>query len=187
MILYSETFADSSSFEAGWEAGPGMTVSNGVLHYEPHWSAGFCPSMTTRNDFQDFMLTVDFRIVRSAAGVIVRGVDRERYYMIQYDLANTPSVVWFHTFTPEADDGYRVELVRANTVPVDDAWYRLAIIVQGFTFHVLLGTPGESLRPAATWRDTRETYRAGAVGVWEHGSEAAEFRSLRVESLSLQG
>jgi hypothetical protein len=61
--------------------------------------------------------------------------------MVQFDLANNPSVVWFHTFTPSADEGYRFELVPSAVVPRAGAWHRMRVVVRGDAFEVLLGEP----------------------------------------------
>jgi hypothetical protein len=103
--------------------------------------------------------------------------------MVQFDLANNPSVLWFHTFTPSAEDGYRLELVSSAIVPRAGVWHEMRVIVRGGAFEVFLGEPGHSLYRCASWQDPHQTYQHGAVGVWEHGGEAGEYRALRVENL----
>jgi hypothetical protein len=49
---------------------------------------------------------------------------------------------------------------------------------------VFLGDIGGSLRHAASWEDPKRTYEEGAVGVWEHGGEAGEYRALRVDGIA---
>jgi hypothetical protein len=104
--------------------------------------------------------------------------------MVQFDIANNPSVVWFHTFTPAAENGYRLELVPSALEPQLGVWYQMKVVANDNAFDVFLGEPGSALHHCASWRDRLRTFRHGAVGVWEHGGEAGEYRALRVESLS---
>lgn len=161
-----------------------MTIRHGVLACYPGPAEGYSIGLTRRNDFLDFTITADVRIVSGAAGLVLRAVGPGQYYMVQFDLANDPSVVWFHTFTPSVvEEGYRVDLVPSAIVPRAGEWYRWQVTVCGATFDVGLSEPGEPLERCASWRDLNETYRQGAVGVWEHGGEAGEYRALRVESI----
>ena len=48
---------------------------------------------------------------------------------------------------------------------------------------VFLGEMNGPLRHCAASQDRAQTYREGAVGLWEHGGEAGENRNLRVETL----
>jgi hypothetical protein len=183
MILFEEPFADSAKLTRDWLVASGMTIRHGVLAFYPGPADGYSIGLTRRNDFLDFTITADVRIVSRAAGLVLRAVGPGQYYMVQFDLANNPSVVWFHTFTPSVEQGYCVELVPSATVPRAGEWYRWQVTVRGATFDVRLSEPGEQFELCASWRDLNDTYRQGAVGVWEHGGEAGEYRALRVESI----
>jgi hypothetical protein len=104
--------------------------------------------------------------------------------MVQFDIANNPSVIWFHTFTPEAETGNCLELVPSALVAQIGVWHRMNVVANDNAFDVFLGEPGRSLHHCASWRDRFRTFRHGAAGVWEHGGEAGEYRALRVEALA---
>jgi hypothetical protein len=107
MVLFEEPFSDQEKFIRDWIPGPGIAVRQGVLEFSPDHNEGYCVGLTRRQDFRDFSLTVDVRLVRAAVGLVLRAVAPGQYYMVQFDLKNDPSVVWFHTFTPKAEEGYR--------------------------------------------------------------------------------
>ncbi|HJU73522.1 MAG TPA: hypothetical protein VJ717_07235 [Gemmatimonadaceae bacterium] len=181
MALYEEPFDDPARLARDWIVAPGMAIRNGVLSFAPDWNEGFCVGRTRRHDFSDFALTVDVRIVRSAVAMVLRAVGPQEYYMVQFDIANNSNVVWFHTFTPAVDEGYRLDLVPSDHIPREGEWYRMKTVAEGNTFTVSLGRPDGMLQPCATWIDQHNTYTQGAVGLWEHGGEAGEYRALRVE------
>lgn len=104
--------------------------------------------------------------------------------MVQFDLENDPSVVWFHTFTPFVRGGYRLERVPSEQVPQAGAWHRMRVVARDDTFQVFLGEVDGPLHHCASWHDPHKTYHEGAVGLWEHGGEAGEYRNLRVEVLT---
>jgi hypothetical protein len=104
--------------------------------------------------------------------------------MVQFDLVNNPSVVWFHTFTQMIDEGYRLELVPSALVPRAGIWHRMRVVVRGNSFEVFLAEQGSILQHCASWQDSWQTYREGAVGVWEHGGEVSEYRALRVDDVT---
>jgi hypothetical protein len=183
MVLFEEPFADPAKLDRDWIVAPGMAIRNGVLAFSPGHDQGSCVGVTRRADFGDFSMTADVRIVCAAVGFVLRRVGPAEYYMVQFDLANNPSVVWFHTFEPSAEQGYRLELVSSALVPRAGVWHRTRIDLRGDTFEVFLGDPGGELHRCASWQDPHQTYRQGAVGVWEHGGEAGEYRALRVEDL----
>lgn len=119
-------------------------------------------------------------------GVLTFSPGRDAGYSVGLTrhLANNPSVVWFHTFIPSANEGYRVELVPSTLVPRAGVWYRMRVVVRDAAFEVLLGEPDGPLQHCASWRNSWQTLQRGAVGVWEHGGEAGEYRALRVEDLA---
>ena len=92
----------------------------------------------------------------------------------------------FHTFTPAAEGGYRLELVPSAHVPLVGVWHRMQVVANENAFDVFIGEPGGPLHHCASWQDRLRTFRQGAVGVWEHGGEAGEYRALRVETLTHQ-
>jgi hypothetical protein len=184
MLLFEESFSDPAKLSKDWIVAPGMAVRNRVLAFSPGHDEGCCVGMTLRTDFRDFSITADVRIVCGAVGLVVRAVGPGQYYMVQFDLPNNPSVVWFHTFEPSADEGYRVELVPSALVPRAGVWHRMRVVVRGDAFEVFLGEPDGPLLHRASWEDSRQTYRQGAVGFWEHGGEAGEYRALRVDDFT---
>jgi hypothetical protein len=184
MTLFEEPFSEHTKLMRDWTPCSAMAVRNGVLTFTPGRDEGYCVGVTRRNDFRDFSLAVDVRIVSGAVGLVLRAAAPGQYYMVQFDLANNPSVVWFHTFTPAAKGGYRLELVPSAQVPQVGVWHRMSVVANDNTFDVFLGEPEGPLRHCASWQDRLRTFRQGAVGVWEHGGEAGEYRALRVESLS---
>jgi hypothetical protein len=183
MTLFEESFEDQAKLSREWATAPGMVVRNGVLAFSPDRDKGFCVGVTRREDFCDFSLAIDVRIVSRAVGLVLRAAGPGQYYMVQFDIANDPSVVWFHTFTPSAKGGYRVELVQSALVPEIGVWHRMKVVANDNAFDVYLGEPGGPLQHCASWQDRLRTFRQGAVGVWEHGGEAGEYRALRVETL----
>jgi len=183
MLLFEESFADPTKLPREWVVGPGMAVRDGVLAFSPGDDERYCVGVTRRSDFRNFSLTADVRIVCAAVGLVLRCVGPSQYYMVQFDLKNNPSVVWFHTFTPAAAEGYRLEVVPTLVVPRVGAWHRMRVVASGFAFDVYLGELGGALQHCASWRDSNETYHQGAVGVWEHGGEVGEYRALRVDGL----
>jgi hypothetical protein len=184
MLLFEEAFADLAKLSRDWIMAPGMVLRNGVLAFSPDDDEQFCVGITRRHDFSDFAITVDVRIVCAAAGLVLRAVAPGQYYMVQFDLANNPSVVWFHTFTPSEDCGYRLELVPSALVPSAGIWHRMRVVVRADSFEVFLGQPDGPLLHCASWLDRQQTYRQGAVGIWESGGEAAEYRGLCVDDLA---
>jgi len=182
--LFEEPFADPSKLTRDWIVAPGMAVRDGVLIFAPGCDEGYCAGITRRDDFRDFSLKADVRIVTGAVGLVLRAVAPDKYYMIQFDVATNSSVVWFHTFTPSAERGYKLELVRSALVPRVGDWYRMQVVVRGSVFDVLLGEPDSMPQHCASWQDREQTYMQGAVGVWEHGGERGEYRALRVEALT---
>lgn len=183
-LLFEEPFTDPAKVSRDWITAPGMALQNGVLAFAPNFDEGYCVAVTRRNDFRDFSITADVRILRFAVGFVLRAVAPDQYYMVQFDLANNPSVVWFHTFTPSADGGYRQELVQSAHAPRPGDWFRMCVVARGDMFDVLLGEPGSALQHCASWQDREQTFREGAVGLWEHGGESGEYRALRVEALA---
>ena len=183
MLLFQEDFSDPATLSKDWIAAPGMTVRDGALLFAPGNDEGFCAGVTRRNDFRDFSFTADVRI-SSAAAFVLRARAPDEYYMVQFDLANDPTVVWFHTFTPSADEGYRLERVPTAHVPEAGVWHRMRVVARGNEFEVLLGTAGGQLEHCASWQDPQRTYSQGAVGFWEHGGEVGEYRGLRIETLA---
>ncbi len=183
MLPFEENFSDSATLTENWIVAPGMSVRNGALLFAPDHDKGFCAGVTRRNDFRDFSLTADVRIVRSAVAFVLRARAPNEYYMVQFDLANDPTVVWFHTFTPSADEGYRLELVPSAHVPAAGVWHRMRVVARDNEFEVLLGAVGGELQHCASWQDRERTYTQGSVGFWEHGGEAGEYRGLRVDAL----
>src|SRR5687768_11758893 len=186
MALFEESFADPAKLSHDWIVAPGMAVRKGVLEFSPGPDEGFCVGVTRRTDFRDFSITADVRIVSRAVGLVLRAAAPGQYYMVQFDLANNPSVVWFHTFTPAAEGGYRLELVPSAHVPRVGVWHRMRVVARENAFDVFIGEPGGPLHHCAWWQDQLRTFREGAVGVWEHGGEAGEYRALRVEALTHQ-
>jgi hypothetical protein len=79
--------------------------------------------------------------------------------MVQFDLANDPTVVWFHTFTPSADERYRLERVQSAHVP--RAWHRMRVVARDNEFEVLLGEADGQLQHCASWQDRELTARPG--------------------------
>ena len=183
MVLFEEPFADQGKFIRDWIPGPGMSVRQRVLEFSPDHSECYCVGLTRRQDFRDFSLTVDVRLVRAAVGLALRAVAPGQYYMVQFDLENDPSVVWFHTFTPTVEEGYRLERVQSAQALRAGEWQRMRVLARDDAFEVLLGEIDGPLHHCASWQDRDRTYREGAVGVWEHGGEAGEYRNLRVETL----
>jgi len=183
MLLFQENFSDPVALMNDWIVAPGMSVRNSALLFAPDHDKGLCTGVTRRNDFRDFSLTADVRIVRSAAAFVLRARAPDEYYMVQFDLANDPTVVWFHTFTPSADEGYRLERVPSAHVPKAGVWHRMRVVARDNEFEVLLGEAGGELQHCASWQDRERTHRQGAVGFWEHGGEAGEYRRLRVDAL----
>ena len=169
MTLFEEPFTD-----------PNKLVETGSLAQEWPFGTerrlrararqGYCIGVTRRNDFRDFSIAVDVRIVSRAVGLVLRAAAPGQYYMVQFDLANNPSVVWFHTFTPAAEGGYRLELVRSTRVPQVGAWHRMRIVVKDNLFDVFLGEPGGPLDHCASWKDQRRTFSRVR---WASGSMAA--------------
>jgi hypothetical protein len=184
MPLFEESFVESTKLMRDWIVAPGMSARNGVLTFSPGQDKGWCAGMTRRNDFRDFSLTSDVRIVCGTVGLVLRAAGPDQYYMVQFDLANNPSVVWFHTFTPTVDEGYRLELVPSALVPRAGVWHRMNVVVRGHSFEVFLAEQDGPLQHCASWRDSWQTYREGAVGVWEHGGEAGEYRAFRVDEVT---
>ena len=184
MTLFEEPFDDQTKLTRDWVTCPGMEVRNGVLAFAPGPDEGFCVGVTRQDSFHDFSVVVDIRIVSRAVGLVLRAVALDQYYMVQFDIANDPSVVWFHTFTPAAKNGYRLDLVPSALVPQIGVWHRMKVVANDNAFDVFLGEPGRSLHHCASWRDRLRTFQHGAVGVWEHGGEAGEYRELRVEALT---
>jgi hypothetical protein len=184
MSIFKENFTDPATLNENWIVAPGMSVENGVLFFGPDRDNGFCAGVTRRNDFRDFSLTADVRIVRGAVAFVLRARSPDEYYMVQFDLDNDPTVVWFHTFSPSIDEGYRVELVPSAQVPRAGEWHRMRVDVRNNEFQVLLGEPGGLLQHCASWQDPEHTWREGAIGFWEHGGEAGEYRDLRVDALT---
>jgi hypothetical protein len=183
MVLFEEPFVDQRKFIRDWIPGPGMSVRQGLLEFSPDASESFCLGLTRRQDFRDFSLTVDVRLVCGAVGLALRAVAPDQYYMVQFDIENDPSVVWFHTFTPTAGGGYRLERIQSAQVLRAGEWQRMRVLAQGDTFDVFLGEVDGPLRHCASWQDQDRTYHEGAVGLWEYGGEAGEYRNLRVETL----
>ena len=183
MLLFQENFSNPVTLTENWIVAPGMSVRNGSLMFAPDHDEGFCAGVTRRNDFRDFSLTADVRIVRSAIAFVLRARSTVEYYMVQFDLANDRTVVWFHTFTPSADEGYRLEQVPSAHVPEAGVWHRMRVVARDNEFEVLLGAAGGELQHCASWQDRERTYAQGAVGFWEHGGEAGEYRGLRVEAM----
>ena len=184
MALFDESFLEPTELMRDWIVTPGMSAANGVLTFSPGHDQGWCAALTRRNDFRDFSLTSDVRVVRGTVGLVLRAVGLDQYYMVQFDLANNPSVVWFHTFTPQADEGYRLELVPSAVVPRAGVWHRMKVVVRGHSFDVFLSDEDGPLQPCASWQDPWQTYREGAVGLWEHGGEAGQYRAFRVDELT---
>ena len=184
MTLFEAPVADQAKLTRDWVTCPGMAVRNGVLTFAPDRNEGHCVGLTRRADFRDCSVAADVRIVSGAVGLVLRAAAVGQYYMVQFDIANDPSVVWFHTFTPEARNGYRLELVPSALVPQKGVWHRMKVVANDNALDVFLGEPGGPLHHCASWKDRLRTFRQGAVGLWEHGGEAGEYRSLRVEALA---
>jgi hypothetical protein len=184
MALFDESFLEPTKWMRDWIVQTGMSARKGVLTFSPGHDQGRCVGLTRRNDFRDFSLTSDVRVVSGTVGLVLRAAGPDQYYMVQFDLANDPSVVWFHTFTPKVDEGYRLERVPSALAPRSGVWHRMRVVVRGYSFEVFLSEEDGPLQLCASWQDSWETYREGAVGVWEHGGEAGEYRAFRVDELT---
>jgi hypothetical protein len=184
MTLFDESFLEPTKLLRDWIVAPGMSARNGVLTFTPGHDMGWCAGLTRRNDFRDFSLKSDVRVVSRTVGLVLRAAGPDQYYMVQFDLANNPSVVWFHTFTPKVDEGYRLDLVPSGLVPRTGVWHRMNVVARGHSFEVFLSEEDGPLQHCASWQDPWQTYREGAVGVWAHGGEAGEYRAFRVDELS---
>jgi hypothetical protein len=145
MTLFEEPFTDENKLLRDWITAPGIAVRNGVLAFTPERDEGFCLAVTRQNDFRDFSMEADVRIVSGAVGFVLRVAAPGQYYMVQFDIANDPSVVWFHTFTPEAECGYRLDLVPSALVPQVGVWHRMRVVANDSAFEVFLGEPGGPL------------------------------------------
>src|SRR5688572_14848987 len=127
MLLLEETFADPTKFTSNWLTAPGMSVAGNVLTFAPEHGNGYCVGVTRRGGFRDVSVTSDVCIVRSAIGFVLRASGPHEYYMIQFDLKNDPSSVWFHTFTKMEECGYRLELVPSPHVPRESDWHTMRV------------------------------------------------------------
>jgi hypothetical protein len=59
----------------------------------------------------------------------------------------------------------------------------MRLLARGAAFDVFLGEMDGPLHQCASWQDRNRTYQEGAIGVWEHGGEAGEYRNMHVETL----
>ena len=62
---------------------------------------------------------------------------------------NNPSAVWFHTFTPKVEGGYRLDLVPSALVPRTGVWHRMNVVARGHAFQVFLSGEDGPLRYCA--------------------------------------
>lgn len=99
---------------------------------------------------------------------------------LTYGLCAPP---WVSCFEPSVPSSTTWSNSISPTTRPSSGFTPLSVVARGNKFEVFLGEPDGPLRYCASWEDSWHTYRQGAVGVWEHGGEAGEYRSLRVEEL----
>ena len=153
--------------------------------------------VTLRQNFTDFALTVDLRILNHLAGIIVRWNSPDEYYMVQVgipwgDQAAGKVGAW-HAFSP-GSRGWREDMMQGTRL-VENKWYRLRLEVEGFRFtlsvHALNDDDNnivETIIDALQWEDVDKLFTSGAIGFWEcmqtdRLGEQAEFRNLKVRPL----
>ncbi len=186
---------DGTQLSNQWRTHNPIVVRDGVLRFAPNNSNQL---VTLRQNFTNFVLTVDLRIICETAGIIVRWKSPHEYYMVQVGTGlgdpKGDKVAWFHVFSPKYCGWQRDDLAGGRK-PVEDKWYRLRLKVKDFKLTLSLhaldddGSAGEALINELDWRDPDELFAAGAIGFWECPGEnalgeQAEFRNLEVRPIA---
>lgn len=188
-----------SALSTNWRIDDAPTVNDGVLRFAPDRNPQL---VTTDTGFADFSLAVDVRIVAEDAGIIVRWISPDEYYMVQVAVpkphegeCESDNVAWFHVFSPE-HRGWRRDDLPGGERPVENQWYRLRLKALGFELTLSLhelddaGNTGRALIDTLRWSDRDEMFPRGAIGFWECPNdcegmpgEIGEFRNLVVSPL----
>ena len=171
-----------------------IAVEDGVLTLAPINSNQL---VTLRQNFTNFVLTVDLRILHHLAGIIVRWNSPREYYMVQVGIPwgdqAAEKVGGWHAFSSHVDGRLHHENMLEGKRLVENKWYRLRLKVEGYRFmlsvHALNDddTIGEAWIEL-DWEDPNELFDSGAVGFWEDAErhqqgDHAEFRNLEVRPL----
>ena len=190
-------FADGfggSKLSPQWRTHDRIVVGDGTLRFSPVNSSQL---VTLRQNFTDFVLRVDVRIVRESAGIVVRWNSPKEYYMVQVGInpsdPQSDKVAWFHVFSPKHCSWHRDDL-SGGRKPEECKWYRLRLKVEGFGLTLSLqslkedDSIGETLIDELEWHDPDKLFASGAIGFWECAGEGvpgeqAEFRNLRVNPM----
>ncbi len=153
--------------------------------------------VTLRQNFTDFVLTVDMRILQHLAGIIVRWNSPREYYMVQVGIPwgnqAAEKVGGWHAFSPIYGSWTRENMMQGTRL-VENKWYRLQLKVEGFRFTLSVHTLnddnsiGETMIDALQWQDADKLFTSGGIGFWEcmeknRLGDQAEFRNLNVRPL----
>ena len=169
-VIFQDALDNEEHLNKYWHLDPGMQVVNGVLDFTPKKNSGFCMGVTKNEEFSDFTMICDLKIVLYTASIVVRHQNSERYYMIQYSLRD-PGKIKFNTFTPEADCGWKTRLIDTEFFPKEGEWFTIKVTIRGYDFSVFFGSSPTSLKPAGNWTDHDKAYDQGAIGLWQYGGE----------------
>lgn len=172
-----------------------VVVENGLLRFAPLSSKQL---VTLRQNFSDFVLTVDLRIICHLAGIIVRWNSPREYYMVQVGIPwgdqAAGKVGGWHAFSPIHGGMDRENMMRGTRL-IENKWYRFRLKAEGFHFKLSVhalndnNSTGQTMIDALEWEDTDKLFTSGAIGFWECSEtnklgEQAEFRNLNVQPLN---
>ena len=172
-----------------WRPQTAVKVENGVVDFDvPQW--GF--HLVTKADFTDFVMKVDV-CDRSGNGIglIARWQSPVEYYLVQIhsdDQANQSPHAEFCTFHKANADHYgsadRQSMSFANGTPsfVCETWYRVQLDAAGPRFTLSVGEISGPLHPCATWTDSKQRFRSGAVGLFQAEGSHGEYRNFELRS-----
>ena len=171
-----------------------VVVQDGVLRFAPLRTIEL---VSLRQNFTDFVLTVDLRIICHLAGIIVRWNSPGEYYMVQVGIPwgdqAAEKVGGWHAFSPRIGSLHHENMMEGRRL-VENKWYRLRLKMEGFRFMVSVhaltddDTIGETMIELE-WEDPHQLFESGAIGFWEctedgdELGEQAEFRDLKVRPL----
>lgn len=176
---------DGSQLSEHWRKPTSINVANGIVRFAPE---PLTQLITVREDFSDIVLSVDVRIVRHVAGIIVRWNSPSEYYMVQVGPPNdeeSDKVAWFHVFSPKHGSWHRDDLAQGRSA-AENKWYRFRLQAVGYELTLCLneleedGSIGATLIEELAWKDPDKLFNKGAIGFWECPGEQGEFRNLSV-------
>ena len=186
-ILLTEDFEDEAKYEANWIPTAGWSLMEGEIAGEETTVLdvnGGEIGLSLKDDFSDFELEADFRVISGYLGFILRAQDTNNLYMAQMTVAEsvvTPNNLRWHTKVggtwTALPEPYNFEINQ-------DIWYHIRIEVIDDSLKVYVGESedGRSAMEliAEEWIPPAGNFASGAIGFRDASAENGQVDNIVV-------